>query len=67
MYYIVKFLVWAAFKIAYSLRFEGRENIPKGIPVIYASNHRTNADPPLVGIGARGKYAFIRCPVERET
>lgn len=59
MYYIVKFLVWAAFKIAYSLRFEGRENIPKGIPVIYASNHRTNADPPLVGIGARGKYAFM--------
>ncbi|MBQ8961673.1 MAG: 1-acyl-sn-glycerol-3-phosphate acyltransferase [Ruminococcus sp.] len=59
MYYIVKFLVWAAFKIAYSLSFEGRENIPKGVPVIYASNHRTNADPPLVGIGARGKYAFM--------
>lgn len=59
MYYIVKFLVWLAFKFYYSLRFEGRENIPRGEAVIYASNHRTNADPPLVGAGARGKYAFM--------
>lgn len=59
MYYIAKILVWLAFHIAYDLRYEGRDNIPKNIPVIYASNHRTNADPPLVGAGARGKYAFM--------
>ena len=59
MYYIVKFLVWLAFHFYYSLHFEGRENIPRGEAVIYASNHRTNADPPLVGVGARGKYAFM--------
>lgn len=59
MYYIAKILVWLAFHIAYDLRYEGRENIPKNTPVIYASNHRTNADPPLVGAGARGKYAFM--------
>ena len=59
MYYVIKFLVKLAFSIAYSLRFEGRENIPKGEAVIYTSNHRSNADPPLVGIGARGKYSFM--------
>jgi len=59
MYYIAKFLVWIAFSVYYNLHFEGRENIPKGEAVIYASNHRSNADPPLVGIGARGKYAFM--------
>lgn len=59
MYYIAKFLVWVAFHISFHLRFEGRDNIPKKEQVIYASNHRTNADPPLVGCGARGKYAFM--------
>ncbi|MBP3379353.1 MAG: 1-acyl-sn-glycerol-3-phosphate acyltransferase [Ruminococcus sp.] len=59
MYYVAKFLVWIAFHISFRLRFQGRENIPKKEQVIYASNHRTNADPPLVGCGARGKYAFM--------
>ena len=59
MYYIAKFLVWIAMHIAYKLRFEGRENIPKDTPVIYASNHRSNADPPILGSGGRGKYAFM--------
>ncbi len=59
MYYIAKVLVWIAFHIAFDLKFEGRKNIPVKTPVIYASNHRTNADPPLVGCGARGTYAFM--------
>lgn len=59
MYYIVKFLVRIAFHIAFSLKYEGRENIPKKTPVIYASNHRTNADPPLIGCAARGTFAFM--------
>lgn len=59
MYYFCKAVVWFVMHIAYNLHYEGRENIPKNTPVIYASNHRTNADPPLVGAGARGKYAFM--------
>lgn len=59
MYYIIKFFARIAFYIAFSLKFEGRENIPKKTPVIYASNHRTNADPPLVCCGAKGKFAFM--------
>jgi len=59
MYQFCKVVVWLAFHIVYNLRYEGRKNIPKGKTVIYASNHRTNADPPLVGAGARGKFAFM--------
>lgn len=59
MYSVIKFLLRIAFGIAYSLHYEGRENIPKGENVIYASNHRTNADPPLVGAGARGRHCFM--------
>ena len=59
MYYIVKFLVRLYFRIMYKLRYEGRDNIPKDTTVIYACNHRSYADPPLLGTGARGKFAFM--------
>ena len=59
MFAVVKALVRLYFHIMYSLKYEGRENIPKGRPVIYASNHRSYADPPLVGSGARGKLVFM--------
>lgn len=59
MFYFCKFLVWIYFSILYRLRYEGRKNIPKGTPVIYVSNHRSNADPPIVGARAKGKLAFM--------
>ena len=58
MYYFGRTVVWIVFHIIYRIRFEGRENIPKGA-VIYASNHRTNADPPLVSIGSKGMLTFM--------
>ena len=59
MYYVIKFLVKVFFKIAFNLHYEGRENIPDDVTVIYACNHRTNADPPLLGAAAKGKFAFM--------
>ncbi len=59
MYYLGRNLVWIAFRIAYNIKFIGRDNIPKGTNVIFASNHRTNADPPLVAIGVKGKCSFM--------
>ncbi len=59
MYYFCRFLVWLYMHIAYSLKYVGRKNIPKKTSVIYASNHRSYADPPLVGAGSRGKIAFM--------
>ena len=59
MYYICKWLSWLAMRIAFSVRCEGRENIPKGVPLIFASNHRSNADPPLVASAVPKKCAFM--------
>lgn len=59
IYALIKFLVRVYFRIAYNLHYEGRKDIPKGEAVIYVANHRSYADPPLVGAGARGKLAFM--------
>ena len=59
MIYVCKFLLRIYFAIAYSLKYEGLKNIPKKTVVIYVSNHRTYADPPLVGARARGRLAFM--------
>lgn len=59
IYHLVKIIAYIAFKIAFNIRFEGRNNIPKGEAVIYASNHRTNADPPIVACRGKGKFAFM--------
>lgn len=59
MYYFCRGLVWLAFHIAYSIRFEGKKNIPRDTNVIYTANHRTNADPPLVAIGVKKKCSFM--------
>ena len=59
MIYIAKFLLRIYLAIAYNLKYEGLKNIPKKTSVIYVSNHRTYADPPLVGARARGRLAFM--------
>lgn len=59
MYYIVRSIVLFALKIAFNLKYEGRENIPKGKPMIYCPNHRSYVDPPAVAAGIRGKMAFM--------
>lgn len=59
MFYIAKFLVFMAMKTAFSVKLVGKENIPKNTTVIFASNHRTNADPPLISCGLKGKHSFM--------
>lgn len=59
IYHLVKLTAYIAFNIAFNVRFEGRNNVPKGETVIYTSNHRSNADPPLIGCSAKGKFAFM--------
>ena len=46
---LVKFSARVFFKTCYDLRVEGLENIPQEGPLIIASNHLSNADPPAVG------------------
>lgn len=59
LYTLEKGLLRLVLSISFNLHFEGKENIPKDTTVIFASNHRTNADPPLVACSLRGKHAFI--------
>ncbi|MBE6851615.1 MAG: 1-acyl-sn-glycerol-3-phosphate acyltransferase [Ruminococcus sp.] len=59
MYYVVVFLVRVAYAIWYNIKVEGRENIPKKGSFIFASNHRSYADPVLVVICGRGKFSFM--------
>lgn len=55
----VKFILRCYFRIAYNLKFEGRENIPTDTNVIFTPNHRSNADPPLVGAFIKEKLSFM--------
>lgn len=59
VYAVIKALLKFVLSIAFNLHYEGRENIPKDTPVIYTSNHRTNADPPLVGCAVPRRHAFM--------
>lgn len=59
MYYVIVFLVRIAMHIWYNLHIEGKENIPKGQSFVYASNHRSYADPVLVTLAGRGRFSFM--------
>ena len=49
-------LVFHAF---YILHFEGTENIPERGGVIYASNHRSMADPVLITIPVKKRFCYM--------
>jgi 1-acyl-sn-glycerol-3-phosphate acyltransferase/cytidylate kinase len=59
MYYVGRVILWIVMHIAFNLHFEGRENIPKDRTVIFTSNHRSNCDPPLVGLGIKQRCSFM--------
>lgn len=59
MYGLIKAILRCYFRIAYNLKFEGKENIPNDTTVIYTPNHRSNADPPLVGSFLKGHISFM--------
>lgn len=58
-YYFAMYVVRFAYFIWYNIKFEGRENIPKNESAIYASNHRTYADPPLIVLGVKKRFSFM--------
>ncbi|MGQ0645514.1 MAG: lysophospholipid acyltransferase family protein [Elusimicrobiota bacterium] len=48
-----------AFTVAWRLKIVGSENIPPGGPVIFASNHVSLADPPVVGCSVPRPIRFM--------
>ncbi len=59
MYFIIRKILLLIYKIAYNLSFEGLENIPKEGGYIFASNHRSYADPVLISIPVRPRFAYM--------
>jgi 1-acyl-sn-glycerol-3-phosphate acyltransferase len=59
LYSIVKKLVLLVYRLYYNLSYEGLENIDDSKPHIYASNHRSYADPVLITLPVRGRFAYM--------
>lgn len=55
----VSFVVLPITKLMYNLKIEGRENLPKSSRVIYAGNHVSYIDPPLISLAAYKNIAYM--------
>jgi 1-acyl-sn-glycerol-3-phosphate acyltransferase len=58
LYGIVRLLLAPLVRLVYSVKIEGRENIPRHGGVILASNHPDLRDPLLVGLACRRPVTF---------
>ena len=58
-YQIAKRIVRLGVKICFNIHWEGLENIPSDTTLIFTSNHRSNADPPIVGCALKGEHVFM--------
>jgi 1-acyl-sn-glycerol-3-phosphate acyltransferase len=52
-------LCTAAAELAFRLKIYGRENLIEEGPAIFASNHASYLDPPLVGVACRNEILFL--------
>jgi len=55
----VTFVVWSVTKFMYNLKIIGRENVPKTSRVIFAGNHVSYLDPPIVSLAVRKCVAYM--------
>ena len=54
-YSVVRVLFNGLFFGIYGLHVEGRENIPRKGAIIVAPNHKSNFDPPIVGVAFKDR------------
>lgn len=61
LYYMifVYIVVLPITKLMYNIKIEGRENIPNESHVIYAGNHVSYIDPPLIALASRKTIAYM--------
>jgi len=52
-------LITVLARLMFRIRFEGRRNVPPRGPLIIASNHVSNLDPPLIGIAVPRKVRHM--------
>ena len=55
----VTFVVWTVTKYMYNLKIVGRENIPKTSRVIFAGNHVSYIDPPIISLAVKKCVAYM--------
>jgi len=58
-YQILRPVVSAVYLIFYNIKFEGKENIPRDGGYVFASNHRSYADPVLISMPTRVPFAYM--------
>ncbi|WP_054024356.1 lysophospholipid acyltransferase family protein [Bacillus sp. FJAT-28004] len=58
-YLIFRFLLRVIYTVLFRLEARGTENIPADGPVVLASNHLSNFDPPTVGVKVKRKVYFM--------
>ncbi|MEK3881475.1 lysophospholipid acyltransferase family protein [Paenibacillus sp. PL2-23] len=59
LYVIFRFLLRVMYTVLFRLQAVGVDNIPKEGPVILASNHISNLDPPTIGVKVPRKVYFM--------
>ena len=55
----VYFIIKPVSKYMYNIKIEGRENVPKKSRVIYAGNHVSYLDPPMISYAVQRKIAYM--------
>lgn len=59
LYHLGRLFFYGAFKLIWRMRVTGLENVPREGGVIFAANHVSLADPPLVGCAAPRAIHFM--------
>ena len=58
-YTIFRRFITVIFRIIFNIKFEGTENLPDTGGIVYACNHRSNADPILVSLKIKKRCAYM--------
>ena len=56
---IILFLVYVVSNLWYNIKIEGRENIPKTNRLIFAGNHVSYLDPPMIALATDKAIAYM--------
>ena len=57
--WFVYFVVMPVSKLMYNVKIEGRENVPEGSRLIFAGNHVSYLDPPMISYAVQKLIAYM--------